>query len=135
MKSSAKWFLRFIISQKLWSSGTQGHTLCSADAVGDRKSFLHGTSLGGVKGPWRPVGDWHCERPGETTGVGTPSGAGEAPGMKGPRREDGAWNHGTWSEYPEIAQGRMLVKVQQRHQNLGDDWTMGRPPRAATAVK
>lgn len=65
-----------------------------------------------MKEPWRPVEDGHCERPGETTGVGTPSGAGEAPGMKGPHGEEEAWNDGTWAENPKIAQGRTLVKVQ-----------------------
>ena len=71
------------------------------------KRFLDDTSLEGMKGPWRPVEDWHCERPGETTGVGAPSCAGEAPGMKGSHMEDGAWNDGTWSEYLKIAQGRI----------------------------
>lgn len=111
----------------------------SADAVGDMKSFLHGTSLGGMKGPWRPVEDWHCERPGETTGVGTPSGAGEAPGMKGPRREDAGLEPWDMVRVPEDSPGEDVgegaAQLQQRYQNLGDDWTMGRPPRAATAVK
>lgn len=70
-----------------------------------------------MKESWRTAETWHCKRPGNAIGEGAASEVAEAPGLKGPGREDEACQHE--ESLGEII-GESVAQLQQETQPIGD---------------